>query len=143
MGFLDKITQSGQNVLNKAKDLTESNSIKGKVAEEQKLLKQHLSKLGEMYYQFFGDSPDERFLEICTQITESRNRINSLNSEIDGIKKAAVCPKCGAKNSDESAFCGSCGSQMVKALPAQKFCSGCGKQMPVEDVFCSNCGSKS
>lgn len=54
-------------------------------------------------------------------------------------KESVICPNCGEKCKDGSAFCPHCG----KKLPASavQICSKCGANMSPNAKFCPNCGS--
>ena len=45
------------------------------------------------------------------------------------------CPKCGANNPSERAFCSKCGA----ALSVE--CTSCGKNIPADSTFCGFCGA--
>lgn len=141
MSILNKITQSSQNVINKAKDMGEVSTIKSKITQEQKVLKENVNRLGEMYYHYFKDNPDQRLVEICSIITQNRMNIQSLNEEIEGIQNTLTCPKCSEKQPEGTAFCGSCGESLAR-VGMKNFCSGCGKQVDGASAFCSNCGTR-
>lgn len=140
MGIFNKISQSSQNVLNKAKDLSEITSIKSKISDEQRVLLNNLAQLGELYYQNNKENPDENLKQLCGIITENKNKINELNKEIEKLKNSSLCPQCGSKLNEGAVFCGKCG--MSLATNEKKFCSSCGKQLEPNCKFCPNCGAE-
>lgn len=60
------------------------------------------------------------------------------NTDVNKTQKQIECQKCGAKNSLEMKFCGSCGSKLVKNI----ICNNCGTHMHASMRFCGNCGKK-
>lgn len=56
------------------------------------------------------------------------------------------CPKCGAKNVKNAAFCTSCGAPMplAKTEPviADVHCPNCGSKNDSDSAFCTSCGAK-
>lgn len=50
-----------------------------------------------------------------------------------------VCPKCGTKNREGSAFCMKCGASLK---PVKKVCPQCGEQLHGDEAFCPKCGTK-
>jgi ribosomal protein L32 len=52
----------------------------------------------------------------------------------------AVCPQCGAKNSQGVRFCNQCGAPI--SAPSKHKCANCGEENPPGTKFCGNCGSK-
>lgn len=47
-----------------------------------------------------------------------------------------ICHNCGSKNSNDSKFCSSCGSEII----TKKFCSQCGATLTPGVKFCNMCG---
>ena len=52
------------------------------------------------------------------------------------------CSACGAENSAEARFCGSCGASLIPAAPLKaQTCARCGATLVASDRFCSACGA--
>ena len=55
-----------------------------------------------------------------------------------------ACPACGAKNSPDARFCGSCGdalSQVQYPERHPRFCKKCGAAIRENSRFCTRCGA--
>lgn len=55
------------------------------------------------------------------------------------------CPKCGAKNRDDEAFCISCGVEIKAFIRQQESamkCPSCGARVDVDSEFCTSCGGR-
>ena len=48
------------------------------------------------------------------------------------------CPRCQHENSDDSRFCGECGSGLANEIT----CSSCGRSSPPDQKFCNGCGTR-
>ena len=53
-----------------------------------------------------------------------------------------VCPKCGAKNSQNVKFCNNCGNNLQAPAPTPGLCPSCGEQNAPGTKFCGQCGTK-
>ena len=54
-------------------------------------------------------------------------------------QKLVICQKCGAQNTVQNKFCGSCGANLAP-VPKMK-CPKCEAEVPTTMKFCGNCGS--
>ena len=147
MGIFDdigrKVSKSSQNVINKTKDMASVSSLNSQITELEKAIKSFFIQLGEKYYEKFGDSPDEELLQLCSSITESKEKIKECRQEIIKIKKIRICPKCGAECDDSLSFCGACGTELPKPeSQGKKFCTNCGHEISTQATFCPQCGNK-
>lgn len=155
MGFLDgigkKITQTSQNIINKASEVADVSKLNSQISDEEKNIRAYTAQLGQAYYERYGSSAHEGMEALCNAITESRNRIAELNKQILAAKKIKTCPNCGAVCDANLAFCGSCGAALPKDEPpapapaegtGMKYCSKCGKQIAADAAFCPFCGNR-
>jgi len=121
MGLFDeigkKIAKSGQDTVKKAKELAELAKLNGQIAEEQRALTAFYAQIGERYYTLHKDCPQDEFIQSCERITAGLKRITDLTAEVQRIKNARICPKCGATCPANVQFCGACGEPL--AAPAQ------------------------
>lgn len=71
--------------------------------------------LGELYYNKIknGAEADGDIGRIVKAINEKNEKINSLKSEINSIKRKRICPKCGTAVEQTSIYCGACGAKLV------------------------------
>ena len=107
-----KITQVSQDTVKKTKDFTEISQKKIQIAETEKELQKLYMTLGEVYFNNFASEPAAPLSGICSSINNLLEKINGINSEIEAIKTANVCPKCGEKVEDDSMFCTNCGMKL-------------------------------
>ena len=151
MGFFDgigrKISQTGQNIVNKANEVADVSKYNSQIADEEKNIKGYINQLGQAYYERYGQTPHEGMEPLCNAINASRDRIAEIKKQILSTKKIKTCPNCGAECDSSLAFCGSCGAELPKEeeqgqAPAMKYCSKCGKQIAADAVFCPFCGSR-
>lgn len=152
MGFFDDLgktlSQTGQNVANKAKEMSEVASLKSQINAEQKNISECYSKIGEQYYEAHKDDVSSEFAELMDSIKASLAKIASLNEEIRKTKNIKLCPSCGAECESTVKFCASCGTKLpepepVEVTPAagKKFCVSCNAEISSDANFCVNCGS--
>lgn len=69
-----------------------------------------------------------------------QKKTNVLSESNDNEPKR-VCVQCGAETERGSAFCTSCGAQVVEQT-SEWFCTNCGAKMPDNAAFCTECGNK-
>jgi len=146
MALFDKITKATQDAVRGAKDLTDVARLNSLISDEQRKIDSWFNQIGKAYYDKHEEEIPEPFAGMCAAIVESEQKISSYNEEIKKIKGSKNCPKCGASNPINSAFCVSCGVPMNsqgEAVPAaQKFCTSCGAAIETGAAFCLSCGEK-
>jgi AcrR family transcriptional regulator len=74
-------------------------------------------------------SPNRRRCDYCG--TESVLSVDRSRLELIG----SLCPACGFNNEPRVAFCGKCGTPMVR------ICAGCLARVSLDLAFCSSCGA--
>lgn len=158
MGIFDdfgkKISQTSQNLINKANDLADQTKLNSQINEQNKLIQNLYASLGQSYYSYHKDAPAQEVAQICGEITAAMERIEALQQQVNAVRKVTVCPNCGAEAPEGSAFCGRCGTAIPKPEPIpqpeaaptaqgeSRFCSKCGYELPANAVFCPKCGNK-
>jgi len=154
MAFFDdigkKIAQTGQGAAQKAKNMAETVKLNSMVSDEEKRINNAFIQIGKTYYETYGNSPDQLFIQLINGINDSKAKIVSYYEQINKIKGIVRCQKCGGEVPYNSLFCSSCGSPMNTVPPAPAvqpvvndvFCEKCGTKMSDGQVFCSNCGNR-
>ena len=116
MAFFEKlsetVTNTGVAVGGKAKELTEIAKIKNAIATEERKIKEQYEEIGKLYVEKYAENEDALFQENIKKIKESKRKIEEKNLELNKVKQVKVCPACGAKVSEESAFCSNCGTKV-------------------------------
>lgn len=168
MDFFDKLSDVtknvAKNVTNKTNDIIEITKLNSKIAAEEGKIKELVMRLGEACLAEFngGAKLSPAMTEICNAISESRERIESINAEVDVIKTVGSvnkhaeatrqeteeleikCPGCGALIAAGTKFCGVCGTKLPEPEPVvtEIKCAGCGALMAAGTKFCGVCGMK-
>lgn len=143
MAFLDqlstKLTQVGQATARKTKELTDTAKINLMIAEEEKKITAHLTKLGACYLEQHPDDFEDAFADLIAEIRASREKINQGKQQLIERKGVAHCPNCGAQVSNRVAFCSACGSK-VEPTGGFDICPTCGEAVEKGMCFCTSCG---
>lgn len=113
--FGEKLTSAGKDVARKTKELADTAKLNMQISNEEDNIKSKYIEIGKLYYELFSASPDEKFSEFCSSISESRNKIDTLKVQIQEIKGVKKCSKCGAEIAYTATFCSSCGSPNASA----------------------------
>jgi RNA polymerase subunit RPABC4/transcription elongation factor Spt4 len=152
MSFFEKVSerfkQGSQGAAQKVKELSDTIKLNNQIAEEKKALAGTFRRLGESYYELFGEKPDEMLEEYIAAIKESEEKIAALQAEKNLIKSLVKCPECGKLVDKDAAFCPECGYKMpeLKEAPeeeddAQRTCLACGEMIDKGTLFCPVCGA--
>ncbi len=152
MAFFDsvgkKLTQAGQDALQKTKDIADIAKINSLISDEEKRLNNNYYQIGKLYAQLHSSDCEEGFSYYINEVTESLKKIEELKANLQVLKAIAICPKCGAEVPTSSMFCNACGSPMHKpevnnaAPPADSVkCSNCGNFVNKNMKFCTSCGT--
>ena len=116
MGFFDDLTESltsaGKDVTQKAKDMSEIARLKLDIRVKEDYVKKQYMAIGEAYFQKHKNDEEVDEAEQFFLIREALGEIERMKTEIFKLRKAAECPKCGAKMPEGATFCSSCGARM-------------------------------
>ena len=144
-GIGKKLAQSGQEAAQKAKNTAEIIKLNSMISDEEKRINNLHLQIGKLYYDVYGENPEEQFAQFIIDINDSKAKIEVHKEQIRVVKGIAECAECGGQVPAESPFCGSCGSPMksatVEADDASK-CTNCGASLAPGVAFCTGCGSK-
>lgn len=147
MAFLDdlskKLTQAGQTAVQKTKEMTDIARINNMIAEEERVINNCYSKIGKLYVSLHGADYEDVFAELCSAVQRSDLRIQEYRKQIEAIKNAGRCPKCGSEIVNGAAFCSACGTSLQKGEQTQDdshYCAGCGAVISADACFCTSCG---
>ena len=90
MDFIEKIgdtiVMKGKAAADKAKDLAEIANLKSQVSTCEDIIKRNYMEIGKLYYENYGDMPEEIFEKQCRSIKNAENGVNELNKKINDIK---------------------------------------------------------
>lgn len=90
MEFLDKlsekITSKGREVSDKAKDLAELASLKGRISSCEDVIRKNYIEIGRIYYEQHAAEPEEAYEEACRAVTDAKNGIADLEQKIRDVK---------------------------------------------------------
>lgn len=90
MDFLNKveetITTTGKVVADKAKEMAEIASLKSQIGTCEDVIKKNYAEIGRMYYEKFGECPDELFAKQCRAIKNAQNGVSELEKKIKDKK---------------------------------------------------------
>lgn len=150
MAFMDmigkKIAQTGQETVQKTKNMAESVKLSSMVADEEKKIYQLFSEIGKTYFQTHRSDSESAFTSYILQIEEAQQRINTYSERIKWLKGIVKCPSCGGEVSIDASFCNTCGARLPQAAMSVSkemvACPKCGALQAKETAFCTNCGGR-
>ncbi len=107
-----KITDAGQGVARKTKDLTEEARLNGMIAEKKKQIDRLYRVIGQTYYERYKDSGDALAADSIREINTLTREIGECRRNIDALRGIATCPNCGAFVPEDALFCHRCGTRL-------------------------------
>lgn len=144
-----KISGKAKEISQKAKIMSETNSLNNIVKGEECKIDFQYKTIGKLYVEKFGENPDPEFLEAIEAINASNEKIEQTKQEIAKIRSRYNCPECGEAFKNGAVFCSKCGAKLpeiVEEAPAMpentQKCGKCGNVLKKEAVFCNVCGNK-
>lgn len=150
MAFLDdlskKLTQAGQTAVQKTKEMTDIARINSMIAEEERVINDCYNKIGKLYVSLHGTDYEDAFAELCFTVQRANLTIEGYRKQIETIKNAGRCSKCGSEIVHGAAFCSACGASVQKGeqtqndKPSMYYCAGCGAVISKDARFCTSCG---
>lgn len=82
----DTISSKGKEVADKAKELAEIASLKGRISTYEDVIKKNYAEIGRIYYEQYGNIPEEPFEKACRSIENAKEEIEDLQELIKVIK---------------------------------------------------------
>ena len=82
----DTITAKGREAADKAKELAEIAGLKSQISTCEEVLKKNYLEIGKIYYEQYGDMPEEPFEKQCRSIRNARNGIEDLQKKVNELK---------------------------------------------------------
>ncbi len=143
-----KVSQTSQDAIKKTKAMAETARINSQISAENKTVWDSFTKLGQRYFELFGENPDDSLAEYVAAIRDSRQKIEEYEEQITKLKGLTRCPNCGAEMRDAAVFCTACGTKLPEPPPEEELptagniCKSCGKELGDDAVFCPGCGTK-
>lgn len=90
MDFLEKlgdtIQTKGKEAADKAKELADIAALKSRISTCEEIIKKNYIEIGKMYYEQYGDIPEEPFEKQCRAIKNARAGVEDLEQKIRDIK---------------------------------------------------------
>ena len=141
MAFMDdvlgKMSQAGQSVSKKARDLSEYAKYSSTISDSETEIRNLYSEIGYKVYLAYRNNP---LPEVAPQI----QRISALNKMIEDARAAQKalsdsekCPRCGTRIRPGMLFCNNCGCRLAEPAPQQ---GAPAMQAPAR--FCMSCGAR-
>ena len=140
-----KISKSGQDAAQKAKNMAETVRLNGLVSEEKRRIENTFTKIGKLYYETFKENPEPCFSQLVTDINDAEKNIKKYTEQIRQVKGVAICDNCGGEVSNTAPFCSACGSAITPAASANtggSTCMNCNSALAPDQAFCTGCGTK-
>ena len=107
----DTLVNVGRDVTQKAKDVSGIAKLRIDIRAKEDFIKEQYLELGKAYYEEHkGDAVKEQ--PQFDRIDEALEAIEEMEQQILALKKARVCPECGAEVSDEAGYCSTCGAKL-------------------------------
>ncbi|MCL1787954.1 MAG: zinc ribbon domain-containing protein [Defluviitaleaceae bacterium] len=140
-----KISKSGQDAAQKAKNMAETVRLNGLISEEERRVKSAYTEIGKVYYESFKSNPDQCFAAFIAEIDNANENIKLHSDQIRQIKGITTCTNCGGEVPNSAPFCSSCGTKLevaTVAVASGPVCANCGAVLSPNQGFCTDCGTK-
>lgn len=112
--ILEKVTQTTKSAIKKSGEAVGLTKLRIAVNSDKTKVKELKLQIGELVYgAYSGEDADGTDVEeICRQIKELYDEIESKEKEIAEIKNLKRCAKCGTNNERDAAFCKKCAAEL-------------------------------
>ena len=127
MEFFDKLGETlmtaGRDVSQKAKELSGAAKLNLDIKAKEDFVQKQYAEIGRQYYEAHKDDASTEFEQFAS-IREALESIEQMKKDLLELKGAKACPQCGAKMSEDAAFCSECGASLTPAeepeVPAEE-----------------------
>ena len=82
----DTISVKGKEAAEKAKEMAEIAKLKSQIATCEEVIKKKYMEIGKLYYEQYGDIPEEPFAKACRSIKNAQEGVVDLQNKIKEIK---------------------------------------------------------
>lgn len=143
-----KISQTGQDMVQKTKDTAETMRLNSAISDEEKRMQGLYAEIGQRYFELHADSYEPELEELVLSVKECNTRIENYSEQIKRLKGIVRCPHCNGEVAYGAPFCSTCGSKMpdVEVETAVESnvrrCKNCGLPLADGAGFCTNCGTQ-
>lgn len=90
MDFLEKlgdtITTKGKEAVDKANEVGEIINLKSQISTCEEVIRKKYMEIGKIYFEQYGDMPEEPFEKQCRAIHNAKNGIADLQEKIKAVK---------------------------------------------------------
>ncbi len=118
MEFFDKLGETlmtaGRDVSQKAKELSGAAKLNLDIKAKEDFVQKQYTEIGRQYYEAHKDDDSTEFEQFAS-IREALESIEQMRKDLLELKGAKACPQCGAKMSEDAAFCSECGASLTPA----------------------------
>ena len=152
MAFFDemdrKLSQFGQSVSNKSREVSEGMRLSSAIKAEEEKQNNLYREVGKYYFENCAANAEGQLKVLCDQIVASMELTSQYKQQQNVLKGMVSCPNCGAQIPANSGFCNACGSKIEKQVPpapqpgAGKICPKCQKTVEADALFCTFCGNQ-
>ena len=115
------------------------NRLRFLIDEAQRSITDIHTEIGKAYALSHKEDQESPFRAQILRLTDLEERLEALQNQMMAAQGIVLCPSCGSQVSAFSAFCNSCGAQIIKQR--QSFCTYCGAPMSEGSQFCTTCGT--
>lgn len=90
MDFINKVEKTvaakGQVLADKAKEVAEIANLKSQISTCEEVIRKNYAEIGRLYYETFGEDPQEPFQKNCRAILNAKKGVEELEQKIKDIK---------------------------------------------------------
>lgn len=134
-----KLSMSGQNAIQKTRDIADISRLNAAMAEKEKSLTDIYTRIGEAYARIHRKDFEPDFAAEMEAVAREKDGIAEIKAQIMELRGTTLCVSCGSEIMASANFCENCGARQPSAVEMTA-CVGCGQSIPVESKFCQYCG---
>lgn len=115
MGFFDEMMETGQGLMQKAKDTTEIRRLSSMNKAYEKKKDVYFAEIGRQYYETNREVCEQEYPEQVAEIRALQMNIEQNKLQIEDISAVGLCPQCGEKVDVNQIYCSRCGAYLKES----------------------------